>query len=91
MFTGLGSYLLCVAVLAVVLHATTRRFLAASLGGAVLGSVANLAYETYEAGGAVNLGWAPVLLVEAFVVALPVTLAVGWPFVFLRGRRRGDA
>ena len=90
MFTGVGSYLVLVAVVAVVCHALSRDFLVGGLGGAVLSSVANLAHETYRAGAIVNLGWAPILLVAGFVVAPPLSLLVGWPFVVLHARRRGE-
>ena len=87
MFTGVGPYLIIAAVVGVISHGLSQHFLAGSLMGAAASAALNLAHETYEAGGQLNLGWAPFLLVAAFVLALPATLAAGVPFLLIRHRR----
>src|SRR5262249_50116211 len=87
MFYGVGQYLILVAAVALVLRGLRRRYLAVSLGGAVLCSALNLAHETWQANFQVNLGWTPFLLAAGVAFALPITFLVGVPFLMVRRSR----
>jgi hypothetical protein len=87
MWHGVEAYLGVVALVALILHGLTRRYLGASLAGAAFCSIANMVHEAWLAGFEVNPGWAPVMFFAGMLLALPVCLAVGLPFVWWRQYR----
>jgi hypothetical protein len=91
MWHGVGAYLAVVAVVALVVHSFIRRFGVSCLAGAVLSSVLNLVHEAWLVGFKVNLGWGPPLFIVGVLLALPVCLVVGLPFLAIRASRRPSA
>ena len=90
MWYGLGEYVAVSAGVAIVVHLACRRYLVASLAGAVVCSILNLIHESWAADFRVNPGWAPFLLTAGFLAAMPVCFLAGLPFLLIRRSRRSD-
>jgi hypothetical protein len=90
MWHGVGEYVAVAALVAIIVHALIPRYLAASVIGATLSSIGNMAHEAWLAGFQVNPGWAPFLFIAGLVLASPVSFAVGLPFLIWRQSRRLD-
>jgi hypothetical protein len=100
---GLAAFFIFVAIVALVLHSLSRRFLVVHCGetllslacflvvsilGAALCSVGALWYYAWIANYEVKVSWVPVVLVWLYIYALPVFLVVGLPFLLIRQPRR---
>jgi hypothetical protein len=88
MWYGVGEYVALAALLAVILHSLTRRYLVASLAGAVVCSIGNMVHEAWLAGFEVNPGWAPFMFIAGMALAWPVIFIAGLPFLIWRRYRR---
>jgi hypothetical protein len=88
MWHGVKEYVAIAAIVALILHALTRRYRAASLGGAVICSIGNIVGEAWQVSFEVNPGWAPFMFIAGLVLALPVCLVVGLPFLYWRQHPR---
>ena len=88
MWHGVPEYVAVVAVAAATLHLLIRRYVVASVAGAVLSSVGNMVHEAWLADFRVNPGWALPLFIVGLLLSLPVCLVIGLPFLGWRHSRR---
>lgn len=89
MFYGLTEYVAFVAVVGLVAHCFIRDYGVGCVITTTIGTVGNLAHETWAANFQVKPGWVVPLLMMGTVVALPVSLVIGVPHVIWRKRRDG--
>lgn len=88
MWHGVNEYVALAAVVGLVIHMLTHRYVGASAVGAGLSSVGNLAHEAWLTGFDVNPGWALPMFLVGSILAFPACLVVGLPFPLWRRRRR---
>lgn len=91
MWHGVAEYLFVVAVIALVAHSLCRCYFACVMIASFICSIFNILHESWIANWQVNLGWGPFLLSAGFFLALPVTAAVGLPFLLFRRIRQRNS